>query len=236
MGTSVPYPIARPTPAALAVAQAAWSSGTLRLDLPVGSRWWRVLRAPSATDAARYAAVTYTSPSLSRFAPIQGTGGPLTSAYAGSSLDVALCEVVLRDVRHNGVRRVPTHEIKNRFAVEVATAVPLALVDARRPKDTLLAVVGDRPPDLSAAWPQAFAFTRAWAQSLHDDLPGMEGLQYESHQIAGNCLVVFQTSETPVFHVTGTPQLVDAGLPRARLAQLAADAGAVVDFGNVDDD
>ena len=232
----LPYPIDSPSTDALLVALAAWSAGRLRWDIPVGETFWRVLRAPSAALAEEFARVCYPSPALTRFAPIARAGNVLASAYSGSSLDVALSEVVLRDVRHSGVRRVPTHEVTNRYAVQVASSVPLAVVDARRPKDVNLAVAGQRAPDLSAAWPQAYSRTRAWAQALSDDLPGMEGLCYESHQLAGHCIVIYQPDDRSVFDLLGPAQPVGGGESRTRLTELAAASGAVVDFGDVDDD
>lgn len=232
---SMPYPIRAPSDGDLAVAARAWTAGRLRWDVPVGTGFWRVLRAPAAAAAAEYAAVRYASPHLSRFSPIERGGALLASAYAGSSLDVALCEVVLRDVRHNGVRRVPTRDVRDRYAVRVETCRPIALIDTRRPRDANLVVAGERPPDLSAAWPQAYAHTRAWAQALAHTVPEMEGLAYESHQVAGYCIVAYRSDANPVFNVLGAAVPVNAGEPRVRLVALAQAAGAVVDFGEVDE-
>jgi hypothetical protein len=78
--------------------------------------------------------------------------------------------------------------------------------------------------------------TRAWAQALHDRLPEVDGLIYESHQVPGDCVVLWQSRQPEVFKPVGRAQPVNAGAVRKLLRAEARKSGAVVDFGDLVDD
>jgi RES domain len=107
--------------------------------------------------------------------------------------------VVLRDIRHRGINRVPQHETSDRYLVETRTTRALKLLDLRRPKDANLVAGRKRPPKLSAAPKSAYNITREWAQQLHTRIPEIDGLIYESHQLPGDCVVLFQPIDPRVF-------------------------------------
>ena len=226
-----------PTDDDLAVAAAAWRSGTIRHELAEGSEFSRVLRAPSRNAALERAKVCYPSDAMNRFSPVMASADIVPAAYAGASDKIALWEVVLRNIRHGGTNRVPRHETRERYLVQVKTTRKLQLLDLRRPAISSLVSPGKRPPDLTAAWPAAYETTRLWAQALYDRIPGIDGFIYESHQVPGDCIVLFQRKLREVFTPIGDAHPVDSGSLRELLKSEAKRArpDAVVDFGDLPD-
>jgi len=224
-----------PTTENLENAQRGWRTGTLRVSIPAETEYWRVLRAPSRADALSYAEVCYPSDANNRFSPVLSSGAPIPSAYAGASEPIALWEVVLRNIRHGGIKRVPRHETRDRYLVRVKTLRALELLDLRRPAISALVDPGNRPPDLSAAWPVAYETTRLWAQRLVERIPQADGFIYESHQVPGECIVLFQPTAPKVFATIGDAVPVDEGTGRKLLEAQARRANAVVDFGDLPD-
>jgi hypothetical protein len=145
--------------------------------------------------------------------------------------------VILRNVRHEGVRRIPEHETRDRYLINVSLRRRLYLFDIRRPRDSHLVEPGKRAPDLTAAWPTAYDLTRRWAQALYDRLPNLDGIIYESHQVPGHCVVLYQheKSEADLFTVAGDPEPIFAGTARQHLLKEARKAGVSVDFSDDDD-
>lgn len=227
-----------PTEEDLAVAEAAWHSGEARYVMRTDDAWWRVLRAPSQADARQFASTWYPSPTSARFTPLYDGGRIVPSAYVGSTRAVSLWEVILRNVRHEGIRRVREHETRNRYLVEVSLRRRLHLFDIRRPRDSYLIGSGKRAPDLTAAWPRAYDLTRCWAQALYDRLPNLDGIIYESHQVSGDCVVLHrhEKSDADLFIIDGDPQPIREGVARELLLKEARKAGVSVDFGNDDGD
>ena len=226
-----------PTAEDLKVAKRAWEEGTSRYTLRTDDSWWRVLRAKDAPQAQNYARTLFASDGMNRFTPVRKGGSIVPAAYAGSTDKTALWEIVLRGIRHNGIRRVPEHEVRDRFLVEVRPTKSLALLDVRRPRDANLIIEGKRPPDLTQAWPSAYHLTRAWAQALHDSVPNLAGIIYESHQVNGDCIVLYKTHDQDVFHNACTPQPIAEAPVRELLIREALKASAAVDFGtDIDDD
>lgn len=195
-----------------------------------------MLRAVPPADPLEYATTCYPSDSDNRFTPIFAGGKIVASAYAGSTPEIALWEVILRDIRHKGIKRVPQHETTSRYLVEARTTRVVKLLDLRRPKDANLVAGRRRPPKLTAAPKSAYAVTRAWAQALYDRLPEIDGLIYESHQVPGDCIVLWQSRRSEVFKSMGKAQPVNTGAVRKLLRAEARKAGAVVDFGGLEDD
>jgi RES domain len=106
--------------------------------MPAGAPWWRVVRASSSKDALEYAKICYPSDMNNRFTPVYSAGAIVPAAYAGSTPETALWEVVLRGIRHDGIRRVPEHQTTDRYLVETRVIRPLKLLNVRRPNDANL--------------------------------------------------------------------------------------------------
>lgn len=100
------FRISPPTKKDLDVAEAAWRDGTLVHDVSVNTKCWRVLRAAPSADPREHAELCYPSVIDSRFTPIYQGGHIVAAAYAGSTPEIALWEVILRDIRHKGIKRV----------------------------------------------------------------------------------------------------------------------------------
>ena len=112
MAATDPLYLDPPTQADLDAALNAWEAGRLRVDLDTGSPWYRVLRAGSPAQALQYAAACYPSEANNRFSPLYEAGVVFPAAYAGDQRETALWEVVLRDIRHQGIRIVPEPQTK----------------------------------------------------------------------------------------------------------------------------
>lgn len=235
MAATKSFRLSSPTSKDLDAAESAWRDGRVVHDVPAGVTFWRVLRATPPADPLEYAKVCYPSEGENRFTPVIATGKIVPAAYAGSTREVALWEVVLRDIRHKGVKRVPHHETTNRYLIETVTKRALRLLDLRRPLDSNLVAGRKRPPKLSAAPKSAYSITREWAQQLYARLPEMDGLIYESHQVPGNCIVVFQQRDAEVFRPVGAAQLVSEEPVSSILRKESKKAGAAVDFGHLPD-
>lgn len=155
------FHLSSPSEVDLVAVREAWDRERNRHTLDTDTHWWRVLRARNEKDAIDYAKACFPSPTPSRFSPIKDAKGEIVpNAYAGNSDRLALWEIVLRNIRHEGIRRVPAHETQDRYLVQVKSRRKLSLLDVRRPKDTSLVKEGMRPPDLTQAWPAAKAPSR----------------------------------------------------------------------------
>ena len=223
-----------PTDADLSTALAAWNKGGVIYTLDPDTQWWRTLKADSVAEARVFASTWYPSPTAGRFSPVREHGDIVPSAYAGKTRATSLWEAILRNVRHEGIRRVPEHEVRNRYLVSVTAHRPLQLLDIRRPRDAQLVTPGKRPPDLTAAWPKGYPLTAAWAQALRDRIPALDGIVYESHQVGSICAVFYKRSAhiEPLFDVTHDPQLVTRPPIRRLLLEEGQKAGVAVDFGD----
>jgi len=235
MGATDALELSPPTDEDLTAAHAAWRDGRLVHEISSGACWWRVVRAPSPGEALKYAKVCYPSDKRNRFTPVYASGTLVPAAYAGSTPEISLWEGVLRRIRHEGLRRVPQHEITDKYLVETRVKRPLRLVELRRPGDANIVAPGKHPPALTAAWPHRYPYTQKWAQELYARLPDIDGLIYESHQVAGDCIVLFQPKQPDVFIPVGEAHTVRSGPVRKILKNEAKRAGAVVDFGDCPD-
>jgi hypothetical protein len=235
MGATDAFELSPPTDEDLAAAHAAWRDGRLVHEIGSGARWWRIVRARSSKEALEYAKVCYPSDKNNRFTPVYAACAIVPAAYAGSTPEISLWEGVLRGIRHEGVRRVAQHEIADRYLVETRVRRSLRLVELRRPCDMNVVAPGKRPPDLTAAWPHRYPSTRKWAQELYTRLADIDGLIYESHQVPGDCIVLFQPKNPDAFMPMGEAQTVSSEPVRIILKSEAKRAGAIVDFGDLPD-
>jgi hypothetical protein len=199
MAATDPFYLDPPTEEDLAVALDAWREGRLRRELDVGTRWYRILRARSAEEAAQFAEVCYPSDANNRFSPLRKWGAIFPAAYAGKTPETAAWEVVLRDIRHQGSRRVPQHQTRDRYLIETRLSRPRAVLDIRRPQIENLVTAGKHSPNLSGAPDYLYDRTRHWAQVLLHRITEIEGILYESHQVPTDCLVLFADTKATVF-------------------------------------
>jgi hypothetical protein len=79
-----------PTIQDLTAAEAAWRDGRIVHEVAADSQFWRVLKAPTWSDAVEYAKVCYPSNVRSRFSPVMAHGNIVPAAYAGSTREIAL--------------------------------------------------------------------------------------------------------------------------------------------------
>jgi hypothetical protein len=237
MAETEAFYLAPPTEEDLAVAQAAWLARKTRYVMRTDAPWWRVLKAASRKDALKFASTGYPSPKRQRFTPVFKSGQVVPAAYAGSTRTVSLWEGVLRSARHEGIRRIPEHQTRDRYLAKVSLCRTLHLLDIRRPRDSYLVAGGKRAPDLSAAWPRGYDLTRLWAQALYERLPDLDGIIYESHQVSGNCVILYQPQMTDaaLFDVQQDPEYISEGGARELLLKEAHKAGVAVDFGEDDE-
>ena len=229
-----PLKLSAPTNNDLNAAETAWRDGRIAHRLPAYSTFYRVVRAVAA-HPLEYARTFYPSDLNNRFTPIRSHGKIIPSAYAGATRELALWETVLRNIRHQGIKRVPRHETSHRYLAEIRTTHSLKLLDIRRPRDANLVAGRKRPPKLTAAPMSAYNITRAWAQQLYTRIPEMDGLIYESHQLPGDCIVLFQPADPEVLTAVGEAVRVSDEPIRSLLRAEAKKAGAVVDFGHLPD-
>jgi hypothetical protein len=235
MAATSRFKLAVPTNYDLDAAQAAWRDGRIAHQLPARSFFFRVLRAIPPASPLAYARTCWPSEANSRFSPIRAHGNIIPSAYAATTRELALWETILRDIRHQGIKRVPQREISNRYLVEVRTTRARTLLDIRRPKDANLVAGRKRPPKLSVAPKAGYVITREWAQRLYERIPEIDGLIYESHQVSGDCIVLFQPTDLVVFEPVDGETPVNREPIRTLLRSEAHKAGAVVDFGHLPD-
>lgn len=140
-----------PTDEDLTAAVQAWRDGRLLRKLPKRTRWYRILRASSPEEASQFACVCYPSDANNRFSPIRKSSALVPAAYAGDQPETVAWEVVLRDIRHKGARRVPEHRTRDRYLVKTSLARSMSVLDIRRPQIENLVVEGKHSPNLSAA-------------------------------------------------------------------------------------
>lgn len=232
MAATDPLYLDPPTDEDLAAALNAWRDGLLQHELAPGSRWYRILRANSAQEAGEYAQVCFPSEVNNRFSPVKKSGVIVPAAYAGDRPETVAWEVVLRDIRHKGMRRVPEYESRDRYLIEARLLQPMLVADIRRPQVENLVAAGKHSPRLSSALNSQYDRTRCWAQRLLDHIPEMRGLLYESHQVPGDCIIVFAQDGMTVFEPVDQAISVRDNPVRDLLRREARRANAIVDFGD----
>jgi hypothetical protein len=228
------FVLSEPVEEDLIVIEQAWKSGSARYTTRTDDIWYRTLAAPTPEKAREYAATWYPSANAARFTPVNDGTTIVPAAYAASTRAVSLWEVILRSVRYEGIRRIPSAQVRSRFLVSVAYRQPLRLFDIRRPRDVYLVGSGKRPPPLTAVGPSAYGMTARWAQAIRTRVPEIDGLIYESHQIAGHCVVLFQRpgQVSPAFNVMAEPQSLLDAPARTLLLKEAQKANIAVEFGD----
>jgi hypothetical protein len=234
MAATDPLYLEPPSDEDLATALRAWREGLLSQELDAGSPWCRILRAASAEEALEFARVCYPSGANNRFSPVRSAGVIVPAAYAGDRPETVAWEVILRNGRHKGIRRVPEHETRDRYLVEATLAKPLSVLDLRRPQIENLVAEGKHSPRLSAAPDFLYDRTRLWAQRLIDHIPGVDGILYESHQVSGDCLIVFADKTATIFERAAEAISVTEEPIRGLLRREAAKVNAYIDFGDED--
>jgi len=233
VGATEPLYLDPPTEADLAVALNAWREGRIRWELDLETPWYRILRAESAEEALGFARVCYPSDANNRFSPLRKFGAVIPAAYAGDSAETSAWEVVLRNTRHDGVRRVPARRTQDHYLIETRLLRAMNVLDIRRPEIDNLVGAGKHSPNLCAAPAHLYDRTRHWAQVLLDRIPEIEGILYESFQVPGECLLLFADSNTEVFEPFGAAVAVRDEPIRSMLRHEAMRVNARVDFDGV---
>ena len=209
----------------------------MHVPVAAGTRWFRIVGAKNPTQAERFVCTPNPTRSEARFSPIfDAAGAVIPSAYAAATARIALWEVVLRDARHKGVKNVPHSALAGRYLFEVQLLDSAVFVNLERPVIQQLALPGERAPDLTPVWPSGYKVTGQWAQMLHEEAAGAQGLFYESHQVPGQCFVLYQAHSADVFAVVDALGPMSQGKPRRWLIEEAQKAGITVDFDDPDAD
>jgi hypothetical protein len=136
------FVLSEPIEEDLIVIEQAWRNGSARYDTRRDDVWYRTLAAPTSDEARQFAAICYPSRNVGRFTPLFEGTNIVPAAYAASTRAVSLWEVILRGVRHGGIRRVPAAQVRTRYLVSVAYTRTLRLFDIRRPRDVWLVAAG----------------------------------------------------------------------------------------------
>lgn len=227
--------ISPPTQKDLDAAVKAWNEGFNQHELAAGEVWWRVVRASAPSEALKFAETCYGSADPNRFTPISAGSSIVPAGYAAATRATALWEVILRDIRHEGIKRIPKSQVTGLYLVKTRVTRPLRLLEIRRPFDAHLVVARKSPPLLTSVGKAAYPIARKWVQALYRRIPQLDGLIYESHQLPANCIVLFQPRDPKIFATEGDAQPVNSGAVRKLLRAEARKAGAVVDFGDYPD-
>ena len=225
------FRVSSPTSKDLDAARRAWDSGATAYVVDSTTSFFRVVRAASPAEALAFARTCYPSETQNRFSPVRFEGSIVPAAYAASTREHALWEVVLRNIRHKGEKLVPQHETANRYLVEVRANRSLKLLNIVRPYDQHLVAGRKHVPALSAATPIGYDTTREWAQQLYLRIPEMDGISYESHQLPGDCMVIYSLRDLTVFDTVGSALGCRDEPVKGLLRAQAERAGAVIDFG-----
>lgn len=114
MAATDAFELRSPSKDDLEAAAEAWRDKVNLHELPAGSTWHRVVTAVTPAQALEYAKTCYASDKLNRFTPVYTGGTIVPAAYAGSTAEVALWELVLRGIRHEGIKRVKEKETRDR--------------------------------------------------------------------------------------------------------------------------
>lgn len=123
--------------------------------------------------------------------------------YAGESLEVAITEMLLRDLPCDatGTRHLPLSAIKGRRISTVITNTDLDLVSLRTAAD--LGAVG-QDAWLTTCEPASYAQSRYWAHWIRERAPTAAGLVWMSHREPTQEAVVFFGDRTPSTAITTT--------------------------------
>jgi hypothetical protein len=132
MAATKGFRLSPPTSKDVDAAKAAWRDGRLSHQVSADTKFWRVLKVLPPADPLEFAKTCYPSDGKNRFSPVLAHGNIVPAAYAGSTPEIALWEVVLRDIRHKGVKRIPQHATSNRYLVETSRPAPPCRYKPRR--------------------------------------------------------------------------------------------------------
>lgn len=229
--TSV-YHFDPPTTEQIQQAVTAWNKGRLHLAIRRKAVLWRTLTAPDAPTAVAYAEACYPSPTSCRLSPITKGGSIVPIAYAANTRVVSLWEAILRNIAHQSIKLVPSSDTQNKYTIKVETTRPLRLIDVRSPKKYILNTGTARAPDISSAWQAYYPITQQWAQALHDNLLGADGIYYESFQHPGRCMLIWNRLSGNPFKATAKAVSIADPPIRQQLIKMTAAIGVGIDFGD----
>lgn len=143
--------------------------------LQLGTSLWRAHH--ESRDANAFWPGT---PGETRFASIVDSSGiPIPVLYAGDSSECAVFESVFHDLPATGARSADLRRLENRMLtrLELQTSVVLADLTKRG-----LPSLGMTRTELIESEAIHYQATAAWAEAIHNDNPGIQGLYWISRQ------------------------------------------------------
>lgn len=116
-----------------------------------------------------------------RFAPIEDASGAcVPSLYAGETLEAAVYETIFHDVPAKAKKkRVPQKKIKDSAQGRLEVLRDLNLVSLREPDLKQWRIKRNQ---LISSSPKLYAETAAWAEAIHHQFSGADGLEWTSNQ------------------------------------------------------
>ena len=162
-----------------------------------------------------------------RFSPLEDAGGIVPTLYAGTTVEVALMEVVLRDVPVHSAGFVMRLDARNdpRRIAQLLPSRELRLADL----STLgLRRLGLQRPDVIDCNDSAYPSTRALAQWIYANCREAQGIAWTSRQDDnGQAIVLFEPRVAPMtFRVIEAGQSFTDGRHHAALMDLVDRLGA----------
>ena len=167
-----------------------------------------------------------------RFSPLfDNSGNVIPTLYAGSTLDCALMETVFHDVPFaKGIKTVSKDDyIGGRVFSRLELTRDLFLVDLRT---IALRKLGVMRTQLIDTHKSQYTISRQWAQALHSQNPGAEGLLWTSRQDdTGSAMILFgdRLTDPPLQLVEGpTSLLIEDGSACIEVLELADRLGVLI--------
>jgi hypothetical protein len=116
-----------------------------------------------------------------RFSPIaDAKGGSIPTIYAGTTLECAAMETVFHDVPFEpGLKTVAKRKLRHHHHSQIEPTADLTLVDL---SNTALRKLGIGRVDLIETDKDVYPQTRRWAEAIHAQCPGVQGLSWISRQ------------------------------------------------------
>jgi len=143
--------------------------------------WYRVHPFDAATGKYGAAAFNDSGLGLARFSPLRNpaTGKPIATIYAGSSVNVAIMEVVLHNVPSPSTGYL--HDLQRDYDAKLILSrvrtPALSLVNLTA---TGLKAAGLSVTDMFDGDERDYARTQAWALWIWQNMPGVQGLHWMS--------------------------------------------------------
>ncbi len=156
-----------------------------------------------------------TGPGSSRFS---SPSGAYTLLYSTKTLKAAIAEVILRD-RFADNPRIPREldlsEVQDYAVSEIATKRALSVLDLRNEGAFRLSVKTD------ATGARQHRAGQAFAEGLHGEFPGIDGILYPSRMTGCDCVAVFDRSIAKTLEAGAVVELERLSSLRSALSTLS---------------